>query len=147
MAHSLSPECTPLKHEYDACFNTWFDGYLEPAIANANTKKSPQAHRIEYSKQKKEEYDRKCGNIWAQYKDCVQVSLMHYGGRFSGQPLLDCLNSMFYGYHCRLECDADIYFLAIQKAVTEKGLGELLGQARQENPLCEPPPSDASAPS
>jgi TRIAP1/MDM35 family protein len=74
MAHSLSPECTPLKHEYDACFNTWFEGYLEPAIANANTKGSTQAHRIEYSKQKKEEYDRKCGSVWAKYKDCVQVS-------------------------------------------------------------------------
>jgi len=74
MAHSLTPECTPLKHEYDACFNTWFEGYLEPAIANANTKGSSQAQRIAYSKQKKEEYDRKCGSIWATYKDCVQVS-------------------------------------------------------------------------
>ncbi|KAG1786757.1 mitochondrial distribution/morphology family 35/apoptosis [Suillus fuscotomentosus] len=102
MAHSLSPECTPLKHEYDACFNTWFEGYLEPAIANANTKGHSQSQRIEYSKQKKEEYDRKCGSIWAEYKDCVQ------------------------------------------KAVTEKGLGGLLSQARQENPLREPPPPDAS---
>ncbi|KAG1749640.1 mitochondrial distribution/morphology family 35/apoptosis [Suillus paluster] len=96
MAHSLSPECTPLKNEYDVCFNTWFEGYLEPAIAIGNTKGHPQAQRTEYSKQKKEEYDRKCGSIWARYKDCVQ------------------------------------------KAVTEKGLGELLGQARQENPLREP---------
>ncbi|KAG2750365.1 hypothetical protein P692DRAFT_20863625 [Suillus brevipes Sb2] len=101
MAHSLSPECTPLKHDYDACFNTWFEGYLEPAIANANTKGHSQGQRIEYSKLKKEEYDRKCGGIWEKYKDCVQ------------------------------------------KAVTEKGLGELLSQARQENPLREPPPPDA----
>ncbi|KAG2068933.1 hypothetical protein BDR04DRAFT_1056168 [Suillus decipiens] len=94
MAHSLSPECTPLKHEYDACFNTWFEGYLEPAIANSNTKGYSQGQRIEYSKLKKEEYVRKCGSIWA------------------------------------------------QKAVTDKGLGDLLSQARQENPLREPPPPD-----
>ena len=25
---SLSPECTPLKHRYDACFNLWFKDYL-----------------------------------------------------------------------------------------------------------------------
>ena len=28
---SLNPECTPLKHRYDACFNSWFEGYLRPA--------------------------------------------------------------------------------------------------------------------
>lgn len=25
---SLSPECTPLKHRYDSCFNSWFKDYL-----------------------------------------------------------------------------------------------------------------------
>ncbi|WRT64953.1 uncharacterized protein IL334_001894 [Kwoniella shivajii] len=30
---SLSPECTPLKHRYDSCFNAWFEGYLQPALA------------------------------------------------------------------------------------------------------------------
>lgn len=25
---SLSPECTPLKHRYDSCFNLWFKDYL-----------------------------------------------------------------------------------------------------------------------
>ncbi|ORY30583.1 hypothetical protein BCR39DRAFT_587849 [Naematelia encephala] len=29
---SLSPECTPLKQRYDACFNSWFEGYLQPAL-------------------------------------------------------------------------------------------------------------------
>ncbi|WWC59426.1 uncharacterized protein I303_101982 [Kwoniella dejecticola CBS 10117] len=32
---SLSPECTPLKHKYDSCFNAWFEGYLQPALASA----------------------------------------------------------------------------------------------------------------
>ncbi|KAJ3511786.1 hypothetical protein NMY22_g15537 [Coprinellus aureogranulatus] len=67
MASSLSPECTPLKQSYDACFNSWFEGYLEPAV---NT---PAADRAAYSKQKAEEFDQKCGKIWKEYKACVQV--------------------------------------------------------------------------
>lgn len=102
MAHSLSPECTPLKHEYDTCFNTWFEGYLEPAIANANTKGHSQSQRIEYSKQKKEEYDRKCGSIWAEYKDCVQVSSSSFlyitGNDFSSNIQFNSLDRLLVRY-------------------------------------------------
>lgn len=31
-ARSLAEECTPLKKRYDACFNLWFEGYLQPAL-------------------------------------------------------------------------------------------------------------------
>lgn len=34
---SLDPECTPLKHRYDSCFNTWFEGYLQPALDSRST--------------------------------------------------------------------------------------------------------------
>ncbi|KAL0946507.1 hypothetical protein HGRIS_012723 [Hohenbuehelia grisea] len=93
MAHSLSEECTPLKHEYDSCFNAWFEGYLEPAIGVASSKEQREA----YSKQKASEYEEKCGKLWEQYRSCVQ------------------------------------------KAVKEKGLDALLEQAREENPLKDPP--------
>ncbi|ETW75656.1 hypothetical protein HETIRDRAFT_330321 [Heterobasidion irregulare TC 32-1] len=93
MAHSLTDECTPLKLEYDSCFNSWFEGYLEPAVSASA---SPD-QRAKYSKAKAEEYERKCGKIWASYRDCVQ------------------------------------------KAVKERGLDELLDQARKENPLTDPP--------
>ncbi|KAF8490255.1 mitochondrial distribution/morphology family 35/apoptosis [Russula emetica] len=92
MAHSLEERCTPLKLEYDSCFNSWFEGYLEPAVS---VSASPE-NRAEYSKSKAEEYERKCGKIWASYRDCVQ------------------------------------------KAVKDKGLDDLLDQARKENPLKEP---------
>ena len=71
MAHSLEERCTPLKLEYDSCFNSWFEGYLEPAVSASA---SPE-NRAEYSKAKAEEYERKCGKIWATYRDCVQVRL------------------------------------------------------------------------
>ena len=68
MASSLSLECTPLKTTYDACFNAWFEGYLEPAVS-----KTP-AERTAYSKQKADEFEEKCGKVWKDYKACVQVS-------------------------------------------------------------------------
>ena len=67
MAHSLSDDCTPLKREYDSCFNAWFEGYLEPAVA------ATPAQRLAYSQEKAEEYERNCGKIWSQYRSCVQV--------------------------------------------------------------------------
>ena len=67
MAHSLAEQCTPLKREYDTCFNAWFEGYLEPAVAA-----TPET-RKRYSAEKAAEYERNCGKIWAQYRDCVQV--------------------------------------------------------------------------
>ena len=74
MAHSLSSECTPLKHAYDSCFNAWFAGYLEPTLSPHQQRekdKNPQ----EYQKQKAEEYQQKCGKVWESYKECVQVGL------------------------------------------------------------------------
>ncbi|KAF8652897.1 hypothetical protein AX16_004085 [Volvariella volvacea WC 439] len=106
MADSLLPECTPLKQEYDACFNAWFEGYLEPAVALSQKSSNrvggaalaSQKEREEYSKKKAEEFQRKCGGVWEKYKECVQ------------------------------------------KAVKAKGLDTLLQQAREENPLTNPPP-------
>ncbi|KII90508.1 hypothetical protein PLICRDRAFT_39068 [Plicaturopsis crispa FD-325 SS-3] len=107
MAHSLSSDCTPLKHEYDNCFNAWFEGYLQPAVA-LNTSgtgtgagyKDTKDQRAAYSKQKADEFNNSCGKIWEQYRGCVQ------------------------------------------KAVREKGLDELLLQARVENPLVNPDTRD-----
>jgi hypothetical protein len=68
MASSLSPECTPLKTAYDACFNSWFEGYLQPAVSALQS-----ADRAAYAKAKADEYERKCGKIWQEYKACVHV--------------------------------------------------------------------------
>ncbi|VDB85172.1 unnamed protein product [Peniophora sp. CBMAI 1063] len=76
MADSLAPECTPLKLEYDACFNTWFEGYLEPAVAASS---SDQRTRAAYSKAKAEEYQQKCGKVWLGYRECVQKAIADKG--------------------------------------------------------------------
>jgi len=67
MANSLSEECTPFKHEYDSCFNAWFEGYLEPAVTTSSQTRS------DYTKRKADEFDAKCGSVWEKYKACVQV--------------------------------------------------------------------------
>ena len=72
MADSISPECTPLKLEYDACFNSWFEGYLEPAVAASS---SSQQARAAYSKAKAEEYQQKCGKLWLNYRECIQARI------------------------------------------------------------------------
>ncbi|KLO16093.1 hypothetical protein SCHPADRAFT_823664 [Schizopora paradoxa] len=76
MAHSLTPECTPLKHEYDACFNAWFEGYLQPAV---NAASLTDEQRVAYSRQKAEEYEQKCGKVWESYKNCVQKAVKDKG--------------------------------------------------------------------
>jgi len=95
MAESLDPKCTPLKHKYDACFNTWFEGYLQQLPPGL--KETEREQRI---KTKNDEYNQKCGKVWEAYRTCVQ------------------------------------------DAVTEKGLNDLLEQARDEAPLLEPEPPE-----
>lgn len=114
MSQSLSEECTPLKRKYDACFNAWFEGYLEPALsASANAEQ-----RTKFAQQKAAEFDSSCGKIWHAYRECVQV-------RADKQR------------HEVLTMNDES---SVQKAVKDKGLDVLLDQARTENPLKEPPP-------
>ncbi|KAF8515312.1 mitochondrial distribution/morphology family 35/apoptosis [Hysterangium stoloniferum] len=74
MASSLSAECTPLKLEYDACFNAWFEGYLEP-LASGSTAEQRQQRTA----QKAKEYEERCGKIWESYKSCVQRAVKEKG--------------------------------------------------------------------
>lgn len=78
MAESLSSECTPLKQSYDACFNAWFEGYLQPALEVSNSSNS-SASRAAYSKEKATEFDSKCGKIWTSYKSCVMKAVKANG--------------------------------------------------------------------
>src|SRR5882762_4633338 len=108
MASSMSPQCTPLKHAYDQCFNSWFEGYLQPAIGESanpssaassslgassstskNTKNgdrqaanSKEQERA-YSKRKAEEFEEKCGKVWESYRTCIAVTLENYSFPFS----------------------------------------------------------------
>jgi len=115
MANSLSEECTPLKHEYDSCFNAWFEGYLEPAVTTSSQTRS------NYTKRKADEFDTKCGPVWEKYKACVQVRSVIFSPTYISRGAMK------------------LWFIS-QKAVKERGLDVLLQQAREEHPLAESPP-------
>ncbi|OJT02785.1 hypothetical protein TRAPUB_6641 [Trametes pubescens] len=74
MSQSLNNECTPLKREYDACFNAWFEGYLEPALSSA----ANAEQRTKFAQQKAAEFESSCGKVWQEYRKCVQP--VHFGG-------------------------------------------------------------------
>lgn len=74
MASSLAEECTDLKTQYDGCFNTWFEGYLEPVVNAASG-----TERTALQKAKAEEYERNCGSMWTAYRDCVQRAVENKG--------------------------------------------------------------------
>lgn len=68
MSQSLAPECTPLKHAYDDCFNSWFAGYLQPQNSNDGEEGS-QA----FIDARVKEYHEKCGKLWIEYRECLTV--------------------------------------------------------------------------
>ncbi|CAE7089462.1 unnamed protein product [Rhizoctonia solani] len=76
MAESLSPECTPLKHAYDTCFNAWFEGYLEPATSGNGKQPTDPSTR---AKQMAAEYEEKCGKLWEGYRECIQHAVKKKG--------------------------------------------------------------------
>lgn len=104
---SMSAECTPLKHRYDACFNKWFEDYLGlPASASSSSSASTSASKSDaeasnrdsgvsglFSRAKssvtpsqspderkrlRERLDGDCGPFWKEYQSCVLVSTKRY---------------------------------------------------------------------
>jgi hypothetical protein len=98
-----------VQQRYDTCFNTWFASYLPLAS-------SPDVSDDE-RKVKADEYESKCGQTFREYKACLQASrLVLFSRRRVAVHLL-------------------FPFLFSQKGIQEKGLTDLLAQARAEEPL------------
>lgn len=50
---SLDPSCTPLKHRYDSCFNSWFQDYLAvPLVSGSSSSSSSNASASKSSDKK-----------------------------------------------------------------------------------------------
>ncbi|KAG8852496.1 hypothetical protein FRB96_008684 [Tulasnella sp. 330] len=79
MAHSLSPECTPLKLEYDSCFNAWFEGYLQPMASFSSQGPLSREEKLAQNRKKAEDYEARCGKIWQSYRACVQKAVKGSG--------------------------------------------------------------------
>lgn len=76
---SMSPECTPLKHKYDNCFNLWFRDYLAASSENAERGAQPRTHSLFERKAPpslsslRERYEKDCGSLFTEYQACVKV--------------------------------------------------------------------------
>lgn len=101
---SMSSECTPLKHKYDACFNRWFEEYLglpPPAASSASSPSSTSSDASSDSgvsgfftrrkgsgtgeakgadpnerKRLRDRLEGDCGAMWKEYQGCVLVSAL-----------------------------------------------------------------------
>lgn len=92
---SMSAECTPSKHRYDACFNKWFEEYLglSASSLSSSTSSDKDSSRDSgvsgfFSKSKatspsgsaterkrlRERLEGECGPLWKEYQSCVLVS-------------------------------------------------------------------------
>jgi TRIAP1/MDM35 family protein len=111
MSQSLSKECTPLKAEYDSCFNAWLESYLTPGPRPDSI--SEQDWAAQRTKAKATEYDDKCGHVWKAYSVCIKVS------------------------HVRMEAHLRSDCVPPQKAVKANNLETLIQQAREDNPLSD----------
>ena len=97
---SMSAECTPLKHRYDACFNKWFEDYLglpapsppsssaggarDSGVSGFFSQSGSSARRSEPSqsdrRRLRDRLDGECGAMWKEYQSCVLVSQQRAGG-------------------------------------------------------------------
>lgn len=88
---SLSPECTPLKHTYDRCFNAWFKDYLDASSEYIDTNATPAkgswtsgfprlssgSNRMaQHLAVLRERYEHDCGKLFAEYQACVKVRIL-----------------------------------------------------------------------
>jgi len=71
MSQSLAPECTPLKHAYDACFNNWFAGYLQPPQSSSNPNGRGKKEGETDTEAQIRDYEEKCGKAWRDYRSCL----------------------------------------------------------------------------
>lgn len=112
---SLSPECTPLKHKYDQCFNDWFKNYLDTSSSMNpedssrsrmdlwNTTGATAQSKLNKLSVLRERYDYDCGKLFAEYQACVKVCV--------------------------------VVQLTMQRAIQDKGLNGAIEKARKENPF------------
>lgn len=147
---SMSAECTPLKHRYDACFNKWFEDYLglpappppssagsarDSGVSGFFSQNGSSALRSEPSqsdrRRLRDRLDGECGAMWKEYQSCVLVSQQRAG------PLTQPRSP---------PAPQPLLFPYPQRAVKAKDLDKLIDEAREHNPFPFPSDRKSNAP-
>ncbi|KAJ1018583.1 hypothetical protein NDA16_004865 [Ustilago loliicola] len=133
---SMSPECTPLKHRYDSCFNLWFKDYL--AIGDDQIREQQRQSEASSSGAAIQASDSSAGKKkksgW--FSDSSSASSASTSATLIGESDIETRKRAImerYDQDCgKLFKD---YQACVKKAVTERGLDDLIRQARKENPF------------
>ncbi|PWN51370.1 hypothetical protein IE53DRAFT_368128 [Violaceomyces palustris] len=134
---SLSPQCTPLKHRYDRCFNDWFGDYL--SLGDARIAKQAKALSSSSASEDKK-------NLSSSASSSTSSSWFGGSSTRSTETSLGEEDQEDQHHHLKRkevmtryesECGALFkeYKECVRRAVTEKGLDPLIKQARLENPF------------
>ncbi|SAM86504.1 uncharacterized protein UBRO_08878 [Ustilago bromivora] len=130
---SMSPECTPLKHRYDSCFNLWFKDYL--AIGDGQIREQQRQSEASSSgtasPASESSADKKKSGWFSDSSSSWSVST---SAASSAESDLETRKRAIME---RYDQDCGKLFKDYQacKAVTERGLEDLIRQARKENPF------------
>ncbi|PWZ00355.1 hypothetical protein BCV70DRAFT_199643 [Testicularia cyperi] len=128
---SMSSECTPLKHRYDSCFDSWFKDYLaigdgqilEQQHRGASASPSQSDTRPTPPPPKKKGW----------FSDTSNASPEPATGSTSDMEERKRSIMERYDRDCgKLFAD---YQACVKKAISEKGLDDLIASARKENPF------------
>ncbi|SPO31817.1 uncharacterized protein UTRI_06654 [Ustilago trichophora] len=136
---SLSPECTPLKHRYDSCFNLWFKDYLtigddqireqqRQSEASSSGAASPTSLASSASSSSKKK------SSW--FSDSSTSSSASTSASSVGESDIESRKQAIMERYDR-DCGKLFkdYQACVKKAVTDRGLDGLIKQARKENPF------------
>ncbi|KIS65654.1 uncharacterized protein UMAG_10993 [Mycosarcoma maydis] len=131
---SLSPNCTSLKHRYDSCFNLWFKDYLsigDDQIREQQRQGEASANRptptLASTSSKK-------GSSW--FSDTSSNSSSSTGASLISESDVESRKQAIIQRYDR-DCGKLFkdYQACVRTAVTERGLDDLIKQARKENPF------------
>ncbi|GAK68195.1 uncharacterized protein PAN0_050d6431 [Moesziomyces antarcticus] len=129
---SMSAECTPLKHRYDSCFNLWFKDYL--AIGDdqiQDQQRRSQTASTASSSTNGASTKKKSG--W--FSDSSSSSTSTQASSIADSDVEGRKNAIMQRYERDCAQLFKDYQACIKKAVTERGLDDLIRQARKENPF------------
>ncbi|SPO31932.1 uncharacterized protein UTRI_06654_B [Ustilago trichophora] len=136
---SLSSECTPLKHRYDSCFNLWFKDYLtigDDQIRDQQRQSEASSSGAVPSTSSASSASSGIKKKSSWFSDSASSSTASTNASSIGETDIESRKQAIMERYDR-DCGKLFkeYQACVKKAVTDRGLDDLIKQARKENPF------------
>ncbi|PWN18691.1 hypothetical protein BCV69DRAFT_301166 [Microstroma glucosiphilum] len=149
---SLSPECTPLKHRYDQCFNRWFEHYLQVTTPGSSLSSTSGSQATTADGQNAAASARK-RSFWSRGGGSNTASNEEEGGRGAAVVAGAAAGPEEMERRRKLRDDLETqcgglfgeYKGCVKKALQEKDILPLLTTARELNPFPFPDASQETS--